>query len=57
MKEITDWITRVRTILDWIREHKIGYAEITLTVKGGRVVFVDYRGPIGRERDEDHQGV
>ncbi len=46
MKEITDWIGEIRRILDMIIRRKIAYAEITLTVKGGRVVFIDYRGPI-----------
>ena len=52
MKEITDWIGEIRRILDMIIRRKIAYAEITLTVKGGRVVFIDYRGPIRSEEDE-----
>ena len=53
MKEITDWAGEIRRILDMIIRRRIAYAEITLTVKGGRVVFIDYRGPIRREDDED----
>lgn len=40
---------QIRKILDWIREKKIAYAEITLTVKGGKVVFVDYKGSLKNE--------
>ncbi len=49
MKEIVDWIGEVRRILDMIIRRKISYAEITLTVKGGKVMFVDYRGPLKEE--------
>lgn len=46
MRAIIDWIGTVKEMLDWIAEHKVAYAEITLTVKGGKVAFVDYRGPL-----------
>lgn len=39
MQEIT-------RILAWIAENRVAYAEITLTVKGGKVAFIDYRGPL-----------
>lgn len=49
MKEIVEWAARITGILAWIVENRIPYAEITLTVKGGKVVFVDYRGPLKNE--------
>ena len=36
-------------ILAWIAEHRVAYAEITLTVKSGKVTFIDYRGPLRGE--------
>ena len=49
--KIIDWAAEIARILAWIAEHRVAYAEITLTVKGGKVVFVDYRGPI-RQNEE-----
>lgn len=51
MREIGNWIEKVKQILAWVAEKKVAYAEITLTVKGGKVVFVDYRGPLKGEED------
>ena len=48
MKEL-NWAEKVSEILAWIVRRKVPFAEITLTVKGGRVVFVDYRGPLKEE--------
>lgn len=54
MKEIADWAGEIRRILEMIIRRKIAFAEITLTVKGGKVVFVDYCGPLrGTEESED----
>ena len=49
MKKIEDWAAEVARILLWIVSNQVPYAEITLTVKGGKVVFVDYRGPLKNE--------
>lgn len=48
-KVIENWVESVAGILAWIIAQKIPFAEITLTVKGGKVVFVDYRGPLKEE--------
>lgn len=53
MTEIADWVGRVKEILGFIVSRKIGYAEIVLTVKGGKVAFVDYRGPLRGMKDEE----
>ncbi len=52
MKAAIDWMKRIRQILAYIDRERISYAEITLTVKGGKVVFIDYRGALHTE-DED----
>lgn len=51
MKEIGNWAGKISEMLSWISAGRIPYAEITLTVKGGRVVFIDYRGPLRMEEE------
>ena len=46
---IADWVAEVARILAWIESNRIAFAEITLTVKGGKVTFIDYRGPLRGE--------
>ena len=57
MRVIEDWVKEVTRILAWIAVRKVPFAEITLTVKGGKVTFIDYRGPLkgkdsGQKEDE-----
>ena len=53
MKEAVNWIRAVGRILRWIQMNKVAYAEIRLTVKGGRVTFVDYCGMLKGVEDGD----
>ena len=53
---IADWVAEVARILAWIESNRIAFAEITLTVKGGKVTFIDYRGPLrGEDRDKEQE--
>jgi hypothetical protein len=53
---IADWVSEVARILVWIESNRIAFAEITLTVKGGKVTFIDYRGPLrGEDRDKGQE--
>ena len=53
---IADWVTEIARILAWIESNRIAFAEITLTVKGGKVTFIDYRGPLrGKEENDEKE--
>lgn len=50
MRVIEDWVAEVSRILAWIASNRVPFAEITLTVKGGKVTFIDYRGPFRSDK-------